>query len=220
MFERLDNLPQNTTVATGISAEEADIYESNRFQKRRRTRQLDAMEKTFAEHVFCLAGKEAARVVDVPCGSGRFYEVFRTAEQLILGDYSEHMLDVTAKKIGSAQNTKMLQCEISKIPLEEDSADLFFCMRLFHHMQTDQARQNALSELSRISRRYVAFSFYCQDNLHYHWRTFWKKRLRGNYVSFAHMNELAQNAGLKLVERFPKRGFTEKQCLVVFEVAK
>jgi len=83
-------------------------------------------------------------------------------------------------------------------------------------MKTDEVRLDSLKELSRISKRYVALSFYNKNCLRFFRRKMLRKKIRGYYITFNHLVNLAKQVGLEPVERFPKLNFIEQQCLVTF----
>ncbi len=103
------------------------------------------------------------------------------------------------------------------MPLPDNSVDLCFCMRLFHHMKTDAVRLRALRELSRITRKYVGLSFYNKNCLSYYYRRTLGKKIRGNYVMSRHIAKLARQVGLECIERRPSLNLFEKQCLLIFK---
>ncbi len=216
MPQEIQSLPDNTVTAGLTTVEEAKVYEEKRFGRLYKTRKVNRFEKTFAKNMYEMVGREAI-IVDVPCGSGRFFEIFSKARKLIMVDYSENMLNAAKEKFEIGENAQMLRGEISNLPLEDDVAELCFCMRLFHHMKTDEIRLNALKELARISNKYVALSFYNKNCLRYYWRKMLGKKIRGNYITFDHILGLAKQIGLEAVERFPKLNLVEQQCLVVFK---
>jgi len=216
MFEKDIHLPENTVTANEVTRENARDYEQRRFTQKRRMRRLDKSEKAFAQRLFDMVGSHA-HIVDIPCGNGRFFHIFSKAEKLIMADYSENMLIATEERFGTSKNVKLLQADISAIPLNAGSADVCFCMRLFHHMKNDEVRLDALKELARVSKKYVALSFYNKSCPRYYWRKILGKKIRGNYVSFAHIVNLAKKAGLVHIERFPKLNLFEQQCMVIFQ---
>jgi ubiquinone/menaquinone biosynthesis C-methylase UbiE len=126
------------------------------------------------------------------------------------------MLKAIEEKFGANENVQLIQADISSMPLTDGSADLCFCMRLFHHMKNDNVRLAALKELTRVSKKYVALSFYNKSSLRYYWRKALGKKIRGNYVTCAHIVDIAKQVGLELVARSPKLNLLEQQCLVVF----
>jgi ubiquinone/menaquinone biosynthesis C-methylase UbiE len=209
----------NTVTGEKVTIDKAKNYEKKRFTRRYRTRRLNRFEKAFALRVVEMLGDDA-HIVDVPCGNGRFLDIFSEARKLTMVDYSENMLAAAKEKLGDAKNVEFLRADISNLPLLANCAELCFCMRLFHHMKDDEIKLAAFKELSRISNKYVAMSFYNKSCLRFYWRKLLRKKIRGNYVTLTHIVELASQAGLKLVKRFPCVNTIEQQCLVIFEKAK
>ena len=165
-----------------------------------------------------MVGRDA-HIVDVPCGSGRFFEIFSKAAKLTMVDYSESVLKVAEERYGIPENVKMLQGDIVSLPLSDNSADLCFCMRFFHHLDNDKVTLKVLKELSRVSRKYVALSFYNRNCLRYYRKKLRGKRIRGYYLSFSHLVELDRQADLEIIEKRPNINFVEQQCLVIFKKA-
>ena len=215
MAENTDIL-KNTVTSETVTIEQAKTYEKKRFSRRYRTRRLNRFEKTFALQMVEMLGDDV-HIVDIPCGNGRFFDIFGNAKKLTMVDYSENMLAAAKEKIGDAKNVEFVRADISNLPLPDNCAELCFCMRLFHHMEDDHIRLTALKELARISRKYVAMSFYNKDCLRFYRRKLLGKKIRGSYVTFAHIVKLASQAGLKFVKRFPRVNTIEPQCLVIFE---
>lgn len=208
-------LPENTVTTDRVTIEQARDYEQRRFTRESRKRKLNKFEKDFARYLFNMVGSDS-HILDVPCGNGRFYDIFAGAKKLTMIDYSENMLTAIKEKIGDAKNVEFVKADITNLPLEDNCAELCFCMRLFHHMKTDDVRLKALSELTRISKKYVALSFYNKTCLRYILRKTFGKKIRGNYITFGHIIEMAKQIGLVPIARFPKVNFIEQQCLVVF----
>lgn len=209
---------ENSVTTDVPTLSEARNYEKKRFGRRRRTKRLDRFEKAFAQRVYDMVGS-GAHIVDIPCGNGRFFSIFSQAGKLTMADYSINMLKAAEERFGTSENVQLLQADISSIGLSNNCADLCFCMRLFHHMKADEVRSTALKELARVSKKYVALSFYNKNSLRFYWRKALGKKIRGNYITFAHIVDLARQAGIKVVQRFPKTNLLEQQCLVIFEKA-
>jgi len=216
--EELQNHLNNTVTTEQVTIDEAVNYEKKRFSRRYRMRYLDRLEKAFAKEVFEMVGV-GSHIVDIPCGNGRFFGVFSKARKLTMVDYSENMLAAAKEKCGTPENVEFIRSDISSMPLSDSCAELCFCMRLFHHMQNDQVRLQSLKELVRISKKYVALSFYNRNCLRFYLRKILGKKIRGNYVTFAHIIDLAGQARLRVVQRIPKLNLFEQQCFVILEKA-
>lgn len=216
MIERHVYLPENTVVHGERTIEEARDYEKKRFGSSRRVKRLDKFEKTFARTLLRMVGTDS-HIVDIPCGNGRFFSIFSEATRLTMVDRSKNMLQAAQERIGSAENVNLIQAEITSLPLTDNSADLCFCMRLFHHMKNDQVRLDALKEVTRVSQKYVALSFYNESCWRFYRKIILGKKIRGNYITFGHLANLARQAGLEIVKRFPKLNLIEQQCLVILK---
>lgn len=215
MIEEKFDLPKNVLLGVEYTTvEDARRYEKARFNKGKMLK-YDKFEKLFAQRLFRMVGSDS-HIVDIPCGSGRFFEFFSKAKKLVMADYSINMLKICEQKFGTSDKVRLIQCDILSISLPDDWADLCFCMRLFHHMENDKIRLNALKELARVSRKFVALSFY-NYNLRFYRKKILGKKIRGNHTTYNHLVALAKQAGLEPVERFPKVNFFTEQCLVIFK---
>ncbi len=195
--------------------EQARSYETGRFSESRRGRRLDRIDKAFAEKLYSMVGTESC-IVDVPCGSGRFYDIFCGADGLIMVDCDPNMLSAARERHDIGENVTMLEADIACMPLEDNSADLCFSMRLFHHIETEEIAQKILREIARVSRRYVALSFYNKNCWRYFSRKIRGRKVTGHYYSFQRMAAMGREVGLEIVEKHPRINLLEQQCLVLF----
>ncbi|RKY09229.1 MAG: hypothetical protein DRP66_02745 [Planctomycetota bacterium] len=195
--------------------EQARSYEAGRFSGSRRGRRLDRIDKAFAEKLYSMVGSESC-IVDVPCGSGRFYDIFCGAKSLVMIDCDPNMLGAARESHDIGENAAMLQADIGCMPLEDNSADLCFSMRLFHHIETEEIVRKILRELARVSRRYVAVGFYNTNSWRYLSRKIRGKKVTGHYYSFHRMAAVGREVGLEIAEKHPRINLLEQQCLVLF----
>ena len=101
--------PQNTVaIKEGRTVERARQYENKFTIGSRRNKRLDRFEKAFARHVFQRIGNDS-HILDVPCGSGRFFEIFSAAKKLTMADYSSNMIKVCEERYGSAKNLELIE---------------------------------------------------------------------------------------------------------------
>ena len=195
----------------------AKDYDNERFNKSKRMQRLDAWEQEFAELVFHRVGGPQATILDMPSGNGRFFDTFKSAQKLSLFDYAPTMLEALVAKHPTAASYDLKQGDIMNIPMNDGSVDLAFSMRLFHHIKEAEERQRALSELSRVSKKWVAISFYDTAT----WR-YIRKRLRGKTpsgyaVSFGTLVKEARDVNLKIVLKRPRLSLIEQQRCVLFQ---
>jgi SAM-dependent methyltransferase len=117
--------------------EEADAY------VRRRAWRLSKRWETY--RVSRLAG-DAGRVIDVPCGGGRF-------AAYVAGDRSAAMA-----ALAHAAGRRAIRCDVFALPFARGAFDTALCIRLLHHFDAPR-RRAALGELRRVARRAVVTYF-------------------------------------------------------------
>ena len=125
------------------------------------------LEQRMARKALRIAGN-ASSVLDLPCGTGRFWELLfsRGIIELLAADYSRDMLDVARRTRPSIQlaKTKLLQTSAFAIDLPDRSVDLVFCMRLMHHIGEAEDRRKILREFARVTRGYTLVSLWIDGN--------------------------------------------------------
>lgn len=111
---------------------------------------------------FCLATirPSAARIADIPCGTGKLLPLFSEHRfDVIGGDVSKEMIAV-AKEIsnGIHQPFDFVRLDATRLPFRSASLDAVVCLRLLHRVPT-QIKSGILAELRRTSRRYAILSY-------------------------------------------------------------
>lgn len=110
----------------------------------------------------------AASILDLPCGTGRFWPVLfgSGAHELIAADNSDGMLEVARNAWPQwSERLRMLNTSIFDIQLPDAAVDVVSCMRFFHHLARPEDRQRALAEVHRVCRRYVLATLWVDGNL-------------------------------------------------------
>ncbi len=196
------------------SAQQAEDYIDIRFNKSRRMQKLDQMERLFAQSLADRLEKNST-ILDIPSGNGRFTSILSSGGDVINMDYDANMLH--ALKVQDAETGLHIQGDITAIPMPDDSIDLAFCMRLFHHIGEHGMRSKALAELARVSRRFVAVSFYKKESWRYIKKRIRGKKIAGHPVRYSEFIADAAKYNLRPIETIP-RGFSiSPQTLVLFE---
>jgi ubiquinone/menaquinone biosynthesis C-methylase UbiE len=196
--------------------DEAKVYEKNRFGKSSRGIRLNKIDKKFAQSLLDIVGEDSC-ILDIPCGTGRFYPVFSKANKLIMIDRDPNMLKSLEEMYRPGDNVQFFEGDITSISLDDNSVDLCISMRMFHHIDSEELVLKVIKELSRVSCKYVAFSFYNKNCWRYFSRAIRGKKTTGYYYSFGLINKYAKIAGLGLVKKKPVFNLLEQQCLVLFE---
>jgi SAM-dependent methyltransferase len=149
------------------------------------------------------------RVIDIPCGHGRFTPQLRTAarRELVCGDHDKRHIDalVAAESdAGTAIVTK--ECDMyDPLPFADDEFDLVFTFRFFHHIEQDEQRIHVIHELARIAKKYLIISYYYDAALHSLQKRLWKRKghkHRLPMISRTAFRELFARENCRLLEDF------------------
>jgi ubiquinone/menaquinone biosynthesis C-methylase UbiE len=135
----------------------AQDYDGERFSSFS-GRIFDYLEKRAIERAIQDAQRKncVSTVLDIPCGTGRITEWFlKRGFSVLGGDISQEMMAVGRIKLASfSDHVTFRQLDLDHLDLPNSSYDLVSCIRLFHHLETNQ-RTAVLRELARVSRKYV-----------------------------------------------------------------
>ena len=172
----------------------ADAYAEKRFSNTRRE-QRDPRLLSALMARFPLSG-DAARVLDVPSGTGRLHAVASgLGRELVAVDRSLAMLSRGAGK--------RLCASAWRLPFRDDCFELVLCCRLLHHLDQDQQRAGLLRELARVARERVLISYWdaaCLQMLRRRWGL---RRARQSdtrvAIGRARLEQLARAAGLEVL---------------------
>ncbi|MCJ7586301.1 MAG: class I SAM-dependent methyltransferase [Candidatus Aminicenantes bacterium] len=141
--------------------------------ERRRYRGLDqkivhGREMRILRRFFRRIGPGPERILDVPCGYGRFSGLCLGQGLALSGaDLSFHMvrraLDASpepARHSGAVADLK------TGLPFKDGAFEVIFSMRFFHHVHDPDDRRRILAEFGRVSGRWAIVSFYRMNGLH------------------------------------------------------
>ena len=106
------------------------------------------------------SGGRFARVLDIPCGTGKLVPILkRVAAQAVGGDVSRAMMTY-ARKQATDMGAPLLfsQMDITALPFPDAAFDMVICLRLLHRVP-DAVKYAALRELTRVSASYVVISY-------------------------------------------------------------
>jgi ubiquinone/menaquinone biosynthesis C-methylase UbiE len=109
-----------------------------------------------------LAGVPAGgKVLDIPCGTGRFsWHLARAGWEIVASDTSEEMMDI-GRAAGNASDKRpptFVRNDIFRLPYPDQHFDAAVCIRLFNLLDRPD-RIRALQELARVAR-VVVVSYY------------------------------------------------------------
>ena len=94
-------------------------------------------------------------VLDVPCGTGRFFEKYHKKQAIFRGiDLSEDMLRQAAMKVIDPQRAILALGDVRALSLNDKSVDVSVMCRLTRWLSPGDCQQ-ALRELQRVTRRRI-----------------------------------------------------------------
>lgn len=205
---------------SSFTRKEVIHYESRRYrgldQKFVHTRESHILAKLFKR-----INTHGGWAVDLPCGYGRFSKFLAgQSTALVNMDYSFHMVHHACKKTGLSSHTLGVTADAKKnLPFKAQSFDVLLCMRFFHHVHLAKEREFILKEFSRVSKKWVVFSYYQTNILHLFQRRIRKlvKKPHANIkmISRRDMEILTTKAGLKLLKTVPLLRGIHAQTIVL-----
>ncbi|MGH8672007.1 MAG: class I SAM-dependent methyltransferase [Burkholderiales bacterium] len=167
-------------------------------------------EQRLARNALRAAGNPAS-VLDIPCGTGRFWELLAASgSMLFAGDFSAGMLDTASafRKPDIRRRFNVFRATAFSLPLADNSVECVFCVRFLHHIGKDEDRLALFRELARVSSKTVVVSLWVDGN----WQALRRKKLedqrgrtRDRYqnrfvASRAGIERLFREAGLEIAE--------------------
>ncbi len=154
-------------------------YESARFSSERaRERDIRCVNALLDE---LLGEQSAARLLDVPCGSGRLTRDLSARAALYVGaDISASMLDAArpARDDAGARATLTFADGLA-LPFAAQSFDVVVACRWLHHLHDEDTLGRAIAELARVSRGVIVASFWDERSLPGWRRSLGLKRAEG-----------------------------------------
>ena len=146
-------------------------------------------------------------VLDLPSGGSRLTPAFADAADLVIeADIAHGQLLFGRAESSVATPRVWMTASAFHIPLRDDSVDGTLCVRLSHHLPTAAERERLLTELLRVSRRFVIMTFFDHHSLKNVLR-----RLRRPFdrqppkmtMTTARVAELAKERGARLIAAPP-----------------
>ncbi|MSQ91589.1 MAG: methyltransferase domain-containing protein [Gammaproteobacteria bacterium] len=146
-------------------------------------------------------------ILDLPCGGSRLTPAFAYAAELVIeADIAHGQLLFGRAESSVATPRVWMTASAFHIPLRDNGVDGTICVRLSHHLPTAAERERLLTELLRVSRRFVIMTFFD----HYSLKNL-LRRLRGPFnrlppkmtMTTARVAEFAREHGARLIAAPP-----------------
>jgi len=211
----MDNQPAGDSSKSYYGEKELSHFLSKKLEPR-------ATEIRLVNKAFALIPK-AHHVLDIPCGGGFVtLHLARKGYWMSAADLSGPMLEIARDYFaGNKLECKIEQQDIEHLTYADRSFDTVFNFRLFHHFPTPQIRQQAVSEMCRVAKKYVALSYLSAASV-----TNVKRRLQAAMggkkpskyaTSLAEVRGYFEHADFQLVKDFARAPFVHTLHVAVFE---
>jgi len=184
--------------------------------ERKRYRGIDqkivhVREQRILEKILRKTGKYSMRVLDLPCGYGRFSGLMlKKGFSLVSSDVSFYMVkraEEHSKLYDQSSVSGVVADAKQGLPFKQEVFDLLFSMRFFHHIHEKKERKFILKEFFYVSSECVVLSYYQMNFLHILQRKFRKKlkksRTQIKMISRREFREEVEDAGFSIVKIFP-----------------
>ncbi len=220
-----DLVPGLATAATRWQSDQvATSYDDQRF--------TSLLGRLF-NHLSCRAIRRAfraisderlARVLDIPCGTGRATVVAQEFGSTVLGvDISPAMMGRARHRPGLESDVPFICANISHQPFATSSIDCVMAIRLMMHLDA-ASRQAALREMARVSREHIIVEYgYISSWLRIrrslkavYYRLRWKRHTFVQAVPWPQIQADLKETGVQLVAAYhTARGLSESVVLLL-----
>lgn len=124
-------------------------------------------DQQIARKALAIAGNPLS-VLDVPCGTGRFWDVLTENPERIVfaSDNSQKMIDIGLqyRENQLTQKIQTFQASAFSLPVNDNYVNTIFCIRLLHHIGQSEDRLKLLKEFHRVTKSTVIVSLWVDGN--------------------------------------------------------
>jgi SAM-dependent methyltransferase len=167
-----------------------------------------------------------ARLLDVPCGSGRLTRVLAARAELYVGvDVSRDMLQAARTVFSQrGERASVVEADARALPFPAGRFDVVVACRFLHHLHDESALRAAIGELTRVSSDVVIASFWDERSLPGWRRKLGLKRAEGPLGRVATTREriekLFDEAGADVVAWHATLRYVAQQTFVAARVRR
>ncbi len=164
--------------------------------------------------------KNNERVLDLGCGNGRLFELFKDKKIKYVGvDFSEKFIKKAREKYGNHFQV----ADIFSLPFSDNYFDSVWTIAVFHHIPSQELRLKALKEISRVSKKNGRIIVTCWYLFKFPFRkdillSPKKLKIQRYYHAFTkrELKKLFEKTGFKIEElKYLKRGGKKTNILLV-----
>ena len=198
----------------------ADDYDRRRFTGFK-GQWTDAREKHCLQKMLSRV-PAGSMVLDIPCGTGRMTELLADLGMTVTAaDISDSMMNhAKARSARTHSQVRFVKADIENLEFSDASFEAIATIRLLHHMPSS-VRARVLSELHRVSRKWVAVTFGNKYTLQSIRRDVIAKFTGEHRYSISPQvfRREAENAGFRVVEYIPLLPIISESVFVLLEKA-
>lgn len=106
-------------------------------------------QKIWEEFVFLFEDlKEGEKVLDLGCGNGRWFEIFKDKKVDYTGvDFSEKLIEIAKRRFPEG---KFLVADALNLPFSENFFDKVYSLSVLHHIPSKELRLQFFKEIKRV----------------------------------------------------------------------
>lgn len=151
-------------------------------------------------------------VLDVPCGTGRFWKVLTENPERIVyaSDNSQKMIDIGLqyREKHLLKKIHTFKASAFSLPVSDAYVDNIFCIRLLHHIGQSEDRLKLLKEFHRVTKSTVIVSLWVDGNV----KAWKRKKLESNRTKRSYQNRFVIPQHI-IEKEFQEAGFRIKNHL-------
>jgi SAM-dependent methyltransferase len=103
--------------------------------------------------------KDGDTILDLGCGNGRLYELFKARPVKYVGvDSCPRLIEIAKEKY---QSDSFQLADTLNLPFKEETFDVVFSIALLHHIPSEELRLDAIGEVRRVLKTNATLVFTC-----------------------------------------------------------
>jgi SAM-dependent methyltransferase len=183
--------------AVEAAAEYNVAYEQKFFKRMSTTREYALLRRLLGTQDHCEI------LLDLPCGGGRLSpQIAPFADLIVEADIAEGQVFYGKRNSSLKGRQIWMTASAFHIPFRDGSFDGTVCCRLCHHLPTASERERLVTELLRVSKRFVLMTFFDHNsikNILRRTRRPFDRKPPKMTMTIARVRELAREGGAELV---------------------
>lgn len=179
-WNRKKKVGNNKSLNVPFQEHEVEEYERKRYRGLDQ-RLVHRKETKILRKILQKVRSSSSLVLDVPCGYGRFSDLFLDMNcSLVSSDISFYMVK-RAKEMSSHHSWPLaVVADVKKgLPFKQSVFSLLLSFRFFHHVHEKHERESILREFSRISSQWMILSYYQMNFFHFLQRKI-RRKIKGS----------------------------------------